>query len=467
MVKLEEKKKCEIKHFYGDILARVVYNVNMEKKIVETKKKGKVKFPYFYYALFMILCFAGRLYFNGRSKQSKAFKEAKKQGAMLVMCNHASAFDFAFFSPPFVRKKLTFVVAENMLYSTPFLAKIIRKADAITKKQYIADLSCVKRIKKSIENGVSVALCPEGQVQSSGKNGIVPYANGKLMKFLGCPVAICVTSGAGLSRPKWGYTARRGKVVTKCDILYTPEDVKNKSADELYNGLVEALQFNEHEYQIENGVKFKGKRYAEGLERILYQCPKCGSEYTLTTKESVMTCSSCGNVVEYASTGKLVPVGENSTCPERVDLWYDLERENVRQAVKEEDFSLTEEVALFIEKPEVYNYRFITMGVATLDKEKIVFKSTMDLRPKKMVSEYGVGKFNFKLDTEGEVEAVEDEFKELTFSIKNNESCAFAPGTSLELYDLKHSYKIAFTRNFASTKFSLAIEELYKLRKGE
>ncbi len=439
----------------------------MEKKKVETKKTGKIKFPYFYYALFMMLCFVGRLYFNGKAVQSKAFKEAKKKGPMLVMCNHTSAFDFAFFSPPFFSKKLTFVVAENMLYSTPFLAKIIRKADAITKKQYIADLSCVKRIKKSVDAGISVALCPEGQVQSCGKTGIVPYANGKLMKFLGCPVAICVTSGAGLSRPKWGYTARRGKVVTKCDILYTAEEVKTKTADELYNGLVEALQFNEHVYQIENGVKFKGKRYAEGLERILYKCPKCGEEYTLTSEGNVLKCSNCDNTVEYTRTGKLIPLTNESVCPERVDLWYDLERESVREQIREENFSLTEEVALFIEKPEAYNYRFITTGIATLDKEKIVFKSTLDSRPKKMITEYGVGKFNFKLDTDGEMEEVEEEFKELTFSIKNNESCAFFPGNSLELYDLKHSYRISFLKHSASTKFSLAIEELYKLRKGE
>ncbi len=439
----------------------------MEKEKIINKKKNKTKFPWFYYVLFMILCFAGRFYFNGKAKQTKAFKEAKKAGPMLVMCNHGSAFDFAFFSPPFASKKLSFVVAENMLYSTPFLAKIIRKADAITKKQYIADLSCVKKIKKSIDNGVSVALCPEGQVQSSGKSGIIPYANGKLMKFLCCPVAVCLTHGAGLSRPKWGYTARRGKVVTECDILYTAEDTKRMSADELYKGLVEALQFNEHVYQIENDVKFSGKRYAEGLERILYKCPKCGQDFTISSKGNRLTCANCNNVIEYTNRGKLVPIGENSVCPERIDLWYDIERESVKEIVANPDFSLTEEVALFIEKPENYDYRFITMGVATLDREKITFKSTMDKRPKKMISEYGVGKYTFKLDMNGELEPIEDEFKDLTFNIRNNESCAFMPGLSLELYDLKHSYRIMFTKQMASTKFALAIEELYKLRKSE
>lgn len=438
----------------------------MDKTAKLNSEVKKEKFPWFHYVLFIVLSFLVRVFFNGKAVQTKAFKEAKKKGPLLVMCNHGSALDFAYFTPPFGLKKMTFVVAENMLYSTPFLSKIIRKANAITKKQYFADLSCVRRIKKNMDAGISVALCPEGQVSSCGKTGIVPHSNGKLMKFLGYPVAICNTHGAGLSRPKWAYNARRGKVITHCDILYTAEQTKQMSADELYDGLVEALQFNEHKYQIENGIKFKGKNRAEGLERILYRCPKCGAEYQNETNGNNIKCKACGNEVEYTKTGELVPFAQGSVCPERVDLWYDMERTCVREKVAKDDFMLTHEVALFIEKPEVYNYRFITQGVATLDKEKIVFKSTMSERPKKIITEYGVGKFEVDFDMREGVEPVEDEFKELTFNIRNNESCAFNPGHSLELYDLNHSYRIMFTKEKASTEYALAIEELYKQRKG-
>ncbi|MBO5776667.1 MAG: hypothetical protein J6R35_04775, partial [Clostridia bacterium] len=223
-------------------------------------------------------------------------------------------------------------------------------------------------------------------------------------------------------------------------------------------------QFNEHKYQIENGLVFKGKRRAEGLERILYRCPRCGSEFTIETKDDVLKCSACGNEILYSKNGKLIPIGEGSVAPERVDLWYDEERSFVKEMVARDDFSLTNECALFIEKPEVYNYRFVTMGTATLEKETLTFVSSMDSRPTKMVSEYGVGKFEFKLDMDGEVEPVEEEFKKVCFNIRNNESCAFNPGKSLELYDLNHSYRLVFTKEDASTQYALAIEELYKQR---
>ena len=77
-----------------------------------------------------------------------------------------------------------------------------------------------------------------------------------------------------------------------------------------------------------------------------------------------------------------------------------------------------------------------------------------------------MGKFDVALDYSEGTEPVEEEFKDLTFNIRNNESCAFNPGLSLEMYDAKHSYRIMFTKENASTEYALAIEELYKKRKG-
>ena len=431
----------------------------------EKNNKGTVKFPWFYYSIFMTVCLGARVFFGGRAVKTEAFKEAKKQGPMLVLCNHASAFDFVFFTPPFLGKKVSFVVAENLLYSTPILAKLIRAAREITKKQYVVDLGCVRKIKKYMDSGISVALCPEGQSSNSGKSGLIPQANGKLMKFLGYPVAVCNTSGAGLTRPKWGYTGRRGKVVTKCDLLYTAEQVKELSSEELHAGLVKALEFNEHKYQIENGVIFKGRKYAEGLERVLYRCPKCGAEFTQVTEGHLLTCQSCGNQVHYGNDGRLTPIGDSSVCPERVDIWYDQERECVKEEVKSDDFVLEHPSALFIEKPEICNYRYVTSGTVRMDKEKIVFTSNSDVRPKNMVSEFGVSKFEFTLDENGETEPVEEEFKRVEFLLKNMESVDPNPGNALELYDSKHAYRIVFTETKASTKYALAVEEIYKQRK--
>lgn len=427
------------------------------------KNKSQIKFPWFYYSLFMMICFIGRLLFNGSASKSDAFKKAKNSGPMLVVCNHASSFDFMFFSPPFFGKKIAFVVAENMLYSTPFLAKIIRKAKEITKKQYVADIQCVRKIKKYLDAGISVALCPEGQVSSSGKTGVITMATAKLIKFLGYPVAVCRTLGAGLSRPKWSYTARRGKVSTECDILFSENEVKDLDINQIYTGLVKALEFNEHTYQLENDIKFKGRRYAEGIEKLLYQCPKCGKKYTMESKGKIIKCRYCGNAVEYTKRGQLVGLDDNSYTLKRVDLWYEWQRENMRKKLLDKDFMLSGEVILFIEKPESASYKYIAKGKLILDKENISFCSGEELRPANIKSKYGIGTFDISVKN-GKMEAVEEEFKKFSISIRNNESCAFNPGVSLEFYDAKHSYRFVFTKEKMATEYALAIEELYKSR---
>ena len=117
-----------------------------------------------------------------------------------------------------------------------------------------------------------------------------------------------------------------------------------------------------------------------------------------------------------------------------------------------------------INEKQMYPTEVLSDSIYYYDKETLTFVSNLDSRPTKMVSEYGVGKFEFKLDMDGEVEPVEEEFKKVCFNIRNNESCAFNPGKSLELYDLNHSYRLVFTKEDASTQYALAIEELYKQR---
>jgi DNA-directed RNA polymerase subunit RPC12/RpoP len=66
---------------------------------------------------------------------------------------------------------------------------------------------------------------------------------------------------------------------------------------------------------------FRAKRLAEGLENIIYYCPKCGLEFTLETKNNTIYCSSCGNTAVMDRFAKLRPE-PGSAVPESVDKWY-------------------------------------------------------------------------------------------------------------------------------------------------
>lgn len=435
-------------------------SVENEKK---QKKKNSVKFSRAYSRFFVFLCRLVNPLLHAKYIRSKAFVEQKKKGAMLLVSNHLSAYDFVYFSIAMSGAPLNYVVAENMMYSTPIFATLIKSYHAITKKQYFADFQCIKSIKRNLDAGVSVLICPEGKVAADGVTGTIPPSIAKLAKWLGYPIGYLKLQGAGIARPKWASNLRKGKVEVLCDMLYDEEQVKNLSKEEILQGIESAISHNEHKWQIENNVTFKGKSYAEGLHRLLYKCPKCGEEFAMRTSGDHIICDKCKNEVVYTHDGKLVPANENSVCKERIDEWCADQRESVRKEVQNESFAISNEVDLFIENAKSNGYRYIARGVLTLDRNKVVFNASNDKRLCGVTSKFGVNSMDCDFEGNAKTEAVEEEFKHIEFLLKNFDTIAYMPGTSVDFYDENHVYRFMFTKQIASTKYAFAVEEMHRL----
>lgn len=438
----------------------------MAKKLTtnNTQNKNDVPFSKAYCRFFLGLCRFVRPFLHGKCTQSKAFKAQKKNGAMLVICNHLSAYDFIHFSSAMYGAPLNFVVAENMMYSMPIFAKLLGSYHAITKKQYFADYQCIKSIKKYLDAGISVLICPEGKVSADGVTGAILPSIARLVQWLGYPVGVIKMRGASLARPKWAYNlrmVRRGRVLTDCDMLLTKEETKSLSKDEILQKIVGALKHNEHKWQVDNGVVFKGRHYAEGLERLLYYCPKCHSEFTMTSSGDHLVCKNCGNDVVYTHDGRLLPVGD-SVSLKRIDLWYSLQKAMVANEVKKDDFRISDNVNLFVENEKNNGYRFVAAGTMILDKQSLRFHTDWQTRPKGVKSKYGVNCMTYEVDEKQGTEAVEDEFKDIVFPINRTDTIANLPGTALDMYDENHVYRFMFADRKSSTKYVLAIEEMYK-----
>lgn len=334
-------------------------------------------------------------------------------------------------------------------------------------KQYFADLACIKNIKKYLDQGISVLICPEGKVSANGVTGAIAPSIARLVQWLGYPVGVIKMQGASLARPKWAYNlrfVRRGRVVTNCDMLFTKEEAKSLSKEEIYQKICGALYQNEHKWQVENGIIFKGSRYAEGLDRLLYRCPKCGSEFEMSSSGSHLKCNRCGNDVVYGYDGRLVPQGDG-VCPERIDLWYDEQRALVAKEVQNGEFKLSNTVNLFVENELNNGYRFVANGVLTLDKDKLCFDTDWQERPVGVKSKYGVNNMSLDFDTANGTEKVEDEFKHVEFVVSRCDTVANLPGSAVDMYDDKHVYRFMFDKVMAATKYALCIEEAYKLGK--
>ena len=434
-------------------------------KANKTKQaKKKVRFSAAYCYFFLALTrFVSYFLMHCRHKKSTAFKKEFRKGAMLILSNHLSAYDFINFSAPLHGHKVNFVVAENMMFASPTFAKLINSYHAIPKRQYFADFQCIKAIKNNLDAGISVVLCPEGKVSADGKTGAISESTARLVEWLGYPVAVCKLEGASFVRPKWAYNKRNGRNFATYDLLFTKDEVKNLPKEEIYARIEKALAHNEHEWHSKTKIAYKGECYAEGLERLLYVCPKCHKEFTLTTKDDDIVCSACGNTITYAHTGELVPVGEESKSFERIDFWYDFERSLVAEEVKKDDFRLEDRVKLFVENETRNGYRYICDGTISLDHEWVEFKADGDMRVKNVQPEFKVNNLGYEAQGD-EKEPIEEEFKSLKFNISKSDTIATQPGTLLDFYDENHTYRFMMTERFAATKYMLAVEEMFKNR---
>ena len=428
------------------------------------RKELKAIFSPRHYLVLMWACSMIRLYVRARTFMSPAFKKQKKEGAMLVISNHLSALDFAYFTTPFWGKRVSFVVAENMMYSTPFFATLIQGYHAITKKQFYADYTCVKNIKRYLDAGISVVICPEGKESAEGKTGPIAFSIAKLVKWLKYPVASCVLRGAGLTRPKWTRNFRKNRVECDIDMMLSAEEVKALPPQQIMDKITAALDHNEHTWQIENGLRFRGRKLAEGLEKLLYKCPACGADFTMTASGATLKCSACGLQVEYTDCGELLPIGDTKECPGRIDIWYDWERERVREEISTPGFHLESFVNMLIENPKKNGYAFATAGTLRLADGMIEFASALTRMPIGATDATRVTPEEVdEINAAAENPEVGEDFMRLSFPVKNLITISNMPGDSITLYDDKHTYMMMFPGVKMSTKYLLAIEEINKI----
>nr|MCR5262348.1 zinc-ribbon domain-containing protein [Clostridiales bacterium] len=137
------------------------------------------------------------------------------------------------------------------------------------------------------------------------------------------------------------------------------EEVADLDADEINRRLVSAFQYDEYAWQLERGIRVKYKGRAEGLEKILYQCPSCGAEFKMKTSGTELRCSACGKKWTMTELGQLESE-DGEPIFTHIPDWYEWERDNVRREVDNGVYSTGEMPVTVRSLPNAK--RFILLG---------------------------------------------------------------------------------------------------------
>ena len=206
-------------------------------------------------------------------------------------------------------------------------------------------------------------MYPEARYTPCGTLAYLPESLGKLVKMNKVPVVAVVHHGNHLFSPFWDFRHKRKvpmhTVFTK---ILDPEQIEKMSVAEINAVLRQALAYDEYQYQKDNGIRITEPFRAQGLHKILYQCPHCGQEFHMHSEGAELFCDECGKRWVWQEDGYLKAT-EGETEFDHIPDWFAWERQQVSDQIDRGEYSFTQEVEVY-SLPRVW--RYIPLGKATL-----------------------------------------------------------------------------------------------------
>ena len=223
---------------------------------------------------------------------------------------------------------------------------LMRTIGCIPTQKFVSDVRLVKDMDycfKTLKS--SVLMYPEASYSFDGTATTMPAKMGILLKKHDVPVVMIQTFGAFGRNPLYNELKirRHVPITAKATLLYTREEIREKSVRELSEGIQNAFGFDNFRWQQEQGLKIHQDFRADGLHRILYKCAHCGAEGKMDGRGTGITCGSCGKRWELTELGQL-QAAEGETEIDHIPDYYRWERERVRQEILEGRYKLDVEV---------------------------------------------------------------------------------------------------------------------------
>lgn len=227
------------------------------------------------------------------------------QGPAVVFANHAHTLDPFFISavyPYHIRW-----VAGSYLFKMRMVGYLLRKwVGCIPKTQGRNDLQTIRNISEALKKGDIVGVFPEGTRTWDGDMMDIASGTAKLVRLFKVPVVFIHIRGGFSSRPRWAARERKGPVTVEVFKTFTPEEISSMDKAELEKAVSECLSFSNDGWQEKAHVPYLGRKRAEGVESLLYQCPSCKSYSTIKAEGDVISCTACGASVVLDDYDRLV-----------------------------------------------------------------------------------------------------------------------------------------------------------------
>ena len=260
-----------------------------------------------------------------------------------LLCNHNSFMDFMIMTRAIFPNRANYVVAIDGFIGMEWL---LRAVGGICNRKFTRSINLVRNMLCARDNGDIVVLFPEARYSLCGTTAVLPDSLGKMVRKMNVPVVTLIMHGHHVNSPFWNVGSRKIKPVeSEMNLLLTQEETQTLSVEEINTRVISAFKYDDYAWQKERSVRVKDKRRAEGLHKVLYQCPACNTEFSMVSAGSMLRCANCGKSWEMSEFGELsAQYGETEFS--HIPDWYEWERINVRREIEEGTYSFSGRVRI-------------------------------------------------------------------------------------------------------------------------
>lgn len=249
----------------------------------------RIKYRFFYRLLRPLVRLFLWIKFGYRAEVAKKLPEN-----YLVLANHVTDWDPLFVGAGF-RRQMFFVASEHISRwknAYRFLKFIF--APILRKKGTVAS-STVAEILRKLRGGENVCIFAEGARSWDGVTGPILPSTAKLVKSAKCGLVTYRIVGGYFVSPNWSEkNLRRGPIRGEVAGVYSAEEIAAMPLEALQTLIERDLYEDAYARQLADPKRYRCKRPAEQLENLLFICPQCGAQDTVSSHGDTVSCSACG-----------------------------------------------------------------------------------------------------------------------------------------------------------------------------
>ena len=298
----------------------------------------------------------------------------------IVLCNHTTDYDPVLVGAAF-KHQMYFVASEHIVRWKNLYRFLNFTFEPIIRKKGTVAGTTVMDIMRKLKKGCRICLFAEGVRTWDGCTCSILPSTAKLIKKSGCALVTYKIIGGYFASPVWSKSSntRRGKLYGEPVNLYTKEQLSKMTEDEIYQIILNDLSEDAYERQKSEPHRYKGRKLAESLEKLMFVCPKCGSMDSFSSNKDRVTCSKCNYSLLYDEYGML-----NGGVHTTIKEFSDWQNEQVAEHVKNK-YVYTAEFGS-IDKIHKHVATEVSKGSVSINNEelccgefKVLLKDILDL----------------------------------------------------------------------------------------